>query len=79
MYNAHHYNGHYDHWYSDQPEEAHNDVHTTSSSPLIGVITLKELGTIEVTTGERKKINQQIICGKWNNQETQPPPLQYSL
>ena len=50
---THHYNSHYEDWYSNQPEEPHNDVHTTSS--IISVcawIIIKELGTIEVTTGK---------------------------
>ena len=42
------------HWeYSYQPEEPHNDVLTTSSSILVCAwIFLKELDTIEITTGE---------------------------
>ena len=34
---THHYNGHYEDWYSNQPEETHDDVHTISSSILIGL------------------------------------------
>ena len=57
---THHYNSHYEDWYSNQPEETHNDVHTTSSSILVCAwIVLKEPGTIEVTTGKlgTKEIN----------------------
>jgi hypothetical protein len=60
--NPHHNNGDYEHWYSNQPEEPHNDVHATSSILLIAAWIVKELGTIEVTTGEeRKTINRKII------------------
>ena len=53
--NPHHYNGHYvyEDWYSNQPEEPHDDVHTTSSILLLSPVTLEELGTTEVTTGEK--------------------------
>ena len=51
---------HYENWYSNQPEENHNDVHTTSSSISVCGIILKELDTIEVTTGKlgTQKINR---------------------
>ena len=52
----HHYNDHHEDWYSHQPEEPHNDEHTTSSIPLISVVPLKELCTTEVTTGKKKKV-----------------------
>ena len=51
--NPHHYNGHYEYWHSDQPEEPHDDVHTTSSVPLLSAVILEELGTIEVATGKK--------------------------
>ena len=51
--NPHHYNGHYDDWYSDEPEEPHDDVHTTSNILLLSPPILEELGTIEVATGEK--------------------------
>ena len=62
MYVPYHYNGHYEDWYSDQPEEPHDDEHTTSSSILACAwILQKELGTIEITTGKletKKKKNE---------------------
>ena len=48
--NPHHYNGHYEDWYSDEPEEPHDDVHTPSSILLLSPPILEELGTIEVST-----------------------------
>ena len=52
---SHHYDDHNNYRYGNQPQESHDNVHTTSGSPSIsyryGI--LKELGTIEVTTGEK--------------------------
>ena len=44
----------------------HDDVHTTSSILLLSVLISKELGTIEVTTGEKTEISQiwQSKCDK---------------
>ena len=56
---THHYSGHYEDWHSDQPEEPHNDEHTTSSTLVCAWIVLKELGTIGYhwKRGVENKIN----------------------
>ena len=61
--NSYHYNGHYEDWYSDQPEDPHDDVHTTSSILLLSPVTLEELGTID-------PLKDQSTCNffKWEKQ-----------
>ena len=55
-YVAHHYDGHNNYRYGNQPQKPHDDVHSTSGSCLSCLwIFLEELRTIKITTGKMKE------------------------